>query len=132
MKISQLTDFLESVAPLYLQEGYDNSGLLIGDAQMDVDSCIVALDATPEVLEEAIAGGHQLVIAHHPIVFSGLKRINGSNYVERAVIKAIKNDIAIYAIHTNLDNVLINGVNEEIARRLGLVNLGILKAKSAR
>jgi dinuclear metal center YbgI/SA1388 family protein len=131
MRVRQITGFLESIAPLHLQEAYDNSGLVIGDPEMEVASCLVALDATPEVIEEAIEGGHGLVVAHHPIVFSGLKKINGKNYVERAVIKAIKNDIAIYAIHTNLDNVLVDGVNQEIANRLGLKNLEILKLKDS-
>lgn len=130
MKVSDITGFLESVAPLHLQEGYDNAGLIVGDPGHEVRSCLVALDTTPEVIEEAIEGGHGLVVAHHPIIFKGLRKINGKNYIERAVIKAIKNDIAIYACHTNLDNVLKNGVNEKIAQTLGLQGLRILSQRT--
>ena len=129
MKVSNITEFLESIAPLHLQEGYDNAGLIVGNPDQEVKSCLVSLDTTPEVIQEAIDQGHNMVVAHHPIVFKGLKKINGKNYVERAVIKAIKHDIAIYASHTNLDNVLQNGVNERIAQRLGLQSLRILALK---
>lgn len=132
MKVSDITDFLERIAPLHLQESYDNAGLIVGDREMKIESCLVALDATPEVIEEAIAGGHGLVVVHHPIIFRGLKQINGKNYVERAIITAIKHDIAIYASHTNLDNVLSNGVNERIAQRLGLSEIEILAPKDER
>ena len=130
MKVSDITGFLESVAPLRLQEGYDNAGLIVGDPEGKITSCLVALDATPEVIDEAITEGHGMVVAHHPIVFKGLRKINGKNYVERAVIKAIKHDVAIYACHTNLDNVLKNGVNERIAQTLGLQGLRILSPRS--
>jgi dinuclear metal center YbgI/SA1388 family protein len=129
MKVSNITEFLESIAPLHLQEGYDNAGLIVGNPEQEVTSCLVSLDTTPEVIQEAIDQGHNMVVAHHPIVFKGLKKINGKNYVERAVIKAIKHDIAIYASHTNLDNVLQNGVNERMAQRLGLQGLRILAIK---
>lgn len=129
MKVKEVTELLESIAPLELQEGYDNAGLIVGNPEAEISSCLVALDTTPEVVEEAIKHGHGLIVAHHPIVFKGLKKINGSNYVERAVIMAIKNDIAIYAAHTNLDNVLHQGVNEKIAQRLGLIDLSILAPK---
>lgn len=130
MKVKDITTFLESVAPLHLQESYDNAGLITGSPEMEVRSCLIALDATPEVIDEAVAGGHNMVIAHHPIVFKGLKKINGKNYVERAIIKAIKADVAIYAIHTNLDNVLQDGVNQAIADRLGLEDVRILNVKA--
>ena len=128
MKIKDITDFLESLAPLQYQESYDNSGLIVGDKNTPVKKALIALDATEEVIDEAIAEKCQLVIAHHPIVFGGLKKLNGKNYVERTVIKAIKNNIAIYAIHTNFDNV-IDGVNARICDRLGLVDCEILLPK---
>lgn len=128
MKIKEITDYLETIAPLSYQESYDNSGLIVGDKDATVKKTLITLDATEEVIDEAIREKCQLVIAHHPIVFGGLKKFNGKNYVERVVIKAIKNNIAIYAIHTNYDNVL-NGVNSKICERLGLVDCEILLPK---
>lgn len=121
MKIKEITRFLETIAPLQLQESYDNAGLLAGDPEWECTGIIVALDSIEEVIAEAIEKKCNLVVAHHPIIFGGLKKITGRTYVERTVIKAIKNDIAIYGIHTNLDNVL-HGVNGKIADLLGLVN----------
>ena len=121
MKIKDITNYLESVAPLPLQENYDNSGLIIGDKNTEISSVLITLDTTPEVVEEAITKKANLIISHHPVIFKGLKKINGNNYIERTVIKALKNDIAIYAIHTNLDNI-INGVNYILCKKLGLVN----------
>lgn len=129
MLLKEITGYLESIAPLGLQESYDNSGLLVGDPQMEVKKAIISLDCTEEVIDEAISEGADLIISHHPIVFTGLKKLNGKNYIERTVIKAIKNDIAIYAIHTNLDNV-IEGVNAKIAEKLGLEELRILSPRS--
>jgi len=128
MKIKDITDFLESIAPLQYQESYDNSGLIVGDKNSTIKKALVTLDVTEAVIEEAVAEKCQLVIAHHPIVFGGLKKLNGKNYVERTVIKAIKNNIAIYAIHTNFDNVM-DGVNAKICERLGLVDCEILLPK---
>jgi dinuclear metal center YbgI/SA1388 family protein len=125
MKLKNITDFLESYAPLAYQESYDNAGLICGNNEMEIKSALICLDSTEAVLDEAIEKGCNLVIAHHPIVFSGLKKFNGKNYVERIIIKAIKNDIAIYAAHTNLDNVF-NGVNSKIAAKLGLINCKVL------
>ena len=121
MTIQDVTNYLESMAPLQYQESYDNAGLIVGDDKNVVSGVLVCLDSTEEIVNEAIERKCNLIVAHHPIVFSGLKKITGKNYVERTVIKAIKNDIAIYAIHTNLDNML-NGVNEIIGRKLGLIN----------
>lgn len=129
LKLREIISFLEKMAPPALQESYDNSGLITGHADMEISGAVICLDSTPEVIEDAIAKGCNLVIAHHPIIFSGLKKINGKNYIERAIIKAIKHDVAIYAIHTNLDNV-IDGVNGEICRRLGLTDKRILSPKS--
>lgn len=128
MKIKEITNHLESIAPLTYQEGYDNSGLIVGNSNTEVTGIIVCLDSTEAVIEEAIQKRCNLIVAHHPIIFGGLKKITGKNYVERTVIKAIKNDIAIYAIHTNLDNV-IAGVNGKIAEKLGLVNTKVLSPK---
>lgn len=128
MKLSEITSYIESIAPSSYQESYDNAGLIVGEPNMDVKAALICLDSTEKVLDEAVAKGCNLVIAHHPIVFGGLKRFNGKNYVERVVMKAIKNDIAIYAAHTNLDNV-VSGVNSKIAEKLGLVNTRILQPK---
>ena len=128
MKIADIISFLESLAHPSLQEHYDNAGLVIGEKNWECSGIICSLDATEEVINEAITKNYNLVVAHHPIIFGGLKKINGTNYVEKTVITAIKNDIAIYAIHTNLDNV-VNGVNGRIARLLGLENISILSPK---
>src|SRR6478752_10221683 len=128
MKIAEIIHVLESIAPPALQEDYDNAGLITGQAPWACTGVLCTLDATEAVVEEAKAQQCNLIIAHHPIVFSGLKKITGKNYVQKTVIKAIKNDIAIYAIHTNLDNV-INGVNGKIAELLGLKNVSVLAPK---
>lgn len=129
MKISAIINELEKLAPPSLQESYDNAGLITGNANWECSGAVISLDATEEVILEAAAKKYNLVIAHHPIIFSGLKKITGKNYVERAIIAAIKNDIAVYAIHTNLDNVL-NGVNGKIADKLGLINRQVLLPKN--
>ena len=128
MKIKEITEFLEGIAPLNYQESYDNSGLIVGDENTQVTSILICLDSVEEVIEEAISNDCNLIIAHHPIIFSGLKKLNGKNHIERAIIKAIKNDIAIYAIHTNLDNIK-GGVSSKIADKLGLKNQQILSPK---
>lgn len=128
MKIQDITDYLETLAPLDYQESYDNCGLITGDKNTTVKKILITLDVTEDVLEEAIRENCNLVVAHHPIIFGGLKKLNGKNYVERVVIKAIKNNIAIYAIHTNYDNVL-HGVNAMIAEKIGLENCSILDPK---
>lgn len=131
IKVKQISELLESWAPISLQENYDNAGLLTGNSEQEVTKILVTLDCTEEVIDEAIHSGCNLIVAHHPIIFKGLKKLNGKNYVERTVIKAIKNDIAIYAIHTNLDNVA-NGVNAKIADKIGLKNTRILAPLSHR
>ncbi len=125
MKIKTVTSFLESIAPLSIQEEYDNSGLLIGNEENEISGVLITLDCTEEVLEEAVKKNCNLIIAHHPIIFKGLKKITGRNYVERTVEKAIRNNISIYAIHTNLDNVA-EGVNKKICDKLGLTNCKVL------
>lgn len=127
--IRHVTAFLESFAPLAYQESYDNAGLLVGDPDTAVTGILTTLDCTEAVVAEAVATGCNLIVAHHPIVFKGLKKLNGSNYVERTVISAIKNDVAIYATHTNLDSVT-GGVNFMIAEKIGLQNVRILAPKT--
>ncbi len=129
MTIKDVVNYLDTVAPPAYQEGYDNAGLIVGDRGEKVTGVLVCLDSIEAVVDEAIEKGCNLIVAHHPIVFSGLKKITGKNYVERVILKAIKNDIAIYAIHTNLDNVM-HGVNAKIGEKLGLKNLKILSPKS--
>lgn len=130
MKLNELTSFLESIAPLAFQEEYDNSGLIVGRADQEIKSALISLDCTEAVVDEAISKGCQLIISHHPIVFKGLKKFNGKNYVERVVMKAIKHDIALYAIHTNYDHVF-EGVNKALAEQIGLTQLQILLPKPA-
>ncbi len=129
MKVKEITCYLEEIAPLSYQESYDNCGLICGSFETEVQGILCTLDATEPVVAEALAKGCNLIIAHHPIVFKGLKQLNGKNYVERTVIKAIQEDIAIYAIHTNLDNVS-NGVNAKICDRLQLQDTKILATKT--
>ena len=130
MKIKDVITSLEALAPLSLQEGYDNAGLITGDENAECTGMLISLDATTVVVDEARKKGCNLIVSHHPIVFSGLKKITGRNYVQKAVINAIKNDIALYAIHTNLDNVL-NGVNGKIAELLELKSISVLAPKES-
>jgi dinuclear metal center YbgI/SA1388 family protein len=127
--LRHLTAHLEALAPLAYQEDYDNAGLIVGNPDQAITGVLVSLDATEAVVDEAIARGCNVVVAHHPIVFRGLKRFTGRTYVERTVMKAIKHDIAIYAAHTNLDHVT-GGVNFKIAEKLGLQHPQILTPKS--
>src|SRR6201985_3484982 len=128
MKLSALTDYLESLAPLAYQEDYDNCGLIVGNPQQEIYQALVSLDGTEAIVDEAIANNCQVIVSHHPIVFKGLKKFNGKTYVERVVEKAIRNNIAIYAIHTNLDNIQ-HGVNKRICDTLGLTDTRILSPK---
>lgn len=128
-KLKEITGFLESLAPLNLQESYDNAGLIVGDYNAEISTLIVTLDVTEEVVSEAIQKNAQLIVAHHPIVFSGIKKFTGKSYVERTLLKAIKNDIAIYAAHTNFDSIT-GGVNSKICEKLGLKDCRILQPAS--
>ncbi len=130
MKINEVMRTLETLAPLSFQESYDNAGLITGSGSWECSGILITLDATEDVIKEAISKNCNLVVAHHPVIFKGLKKINGKNYVEKTIITAIKNDIAIYAIHTNLDNVL-QGVNDMIAGKIGLKNTEVLQPKDA-
>jgi dinuclear metal center YbgI/SA1388 family protein len=128
MKINEIIGYLATLAPPVYQESYDNAGLIVGSGDTEATGALICLDSIESVIDEAIEHGVNLVIAHHPIVFSGLKRFNGNSYIERVVMKAIKHDIAIYAAHTNLDNVH-TGVNAKIAEKLGLQQTRILVPK---
>ena len=129
MKAKQVFDALEQYAPLPLQDSYDNAGLQIGlTAEQEVTGALLCLDVTEAVIDEAERMGCNLIVAHHPLLFRGLKSITGRSYVDRCVIKAIQKGIGIYAAHTNLDNAE-GGVNYRIAEKLGLKNLTFLDAK---
>ena len=128
MTVKSICELIEEVAPLALQESYDNAGLIVGDSQMEVTAALVCIDITEAVIDEAIQKKCNLIISHHPLIFSGLKRLVGKNEIQRCVQKAIKNDIAIYAAHTNLDNVL-TGVSGKMAEKIGLKKLRILQPK---
>ncbi len=128
MKIASIIRHLETIAPRAYQESYDNAQLITGDKNWTCTGALLTIDAVEVIVDEAIETGCNLIITHHPIVFSGLKSLTGKNYIERTIIKAIKNDIAIYACHTNLDNIR-EGVNQKFGEKLGLVNLKILAPK---
>jgi len=128
MIIAEVIQHLEDFAPIATAEDFDNVGLLVGDKNSEVSGILITHDTLEEVVDEAIAKKCNLIISFHPIIFSGIKKFNGSNYVERTVIKAIKNDIAIYAIHTALDNHSL-GVNKMMCDKLGLINTKILIPK---
>ncbi|MEJ1223823.1 Nif3-like dinuclear metal center hexameric protein [Sediminicola sp. 1XM1-17] len=125
MIVNEVTGILEELAPLAYAEDFDNVGLLIGDKNMEVTGILVTLDTLENVVDEAIEKNCNLIISFHPIIFSGLKKITGKNYVERVVLKCIKNDIALYSMHTALDNARI-GVNSKICEVLGIQNPKIL------
>ena len=129
MKIKDIINYLEEIAPLSYQEDYDNSGLIIGDKEEKIKGVLITLDCTEDVVNEAINNQCNLIITHHPIIFKGLKKINNNNYIERTVITCIKNNISVYAIHTNLDNIY-DGVNARIAEMLGLRKTKILSPKN--
>ena len=126
MKVKDITKCLQEWAPLPFQESYDNSGLIVGDEEMLIKGCMISLDLTELVIEEALAHECNMIISHHPIIFKGIKKLSGNHWVNKCLIKAIKNDLAIYAIHTNLDN-LLHGVNGMIANRLKLTHRQVLR-----
>jgi len=128
MQIKDVTNYIEQLAPLSYAEDFDNVGLLIGNYNTEVTGVLVTLDTLEETVDEAIANNCNLIVSFHPIVFSGLKKINGNNYVERVVLKAIQHNIAIYATHTALDNVN-NGVSAKMGEVLGLENMKTLIPK---
>ena len=125
MKVKEIISVIESFAPLSIQESWDNSGLCIGSPEAEVNSVLLGLDCTPELVDEAVACGADMIVTHHPLIFSGLKKISPDNQVGSAVIKAVQAGISIYAAHTNADKVMA-GVSGAMAARLGLVNVSIL------
>ena len=131
MKIKDILGALEEFAPLALQDGYDNAGLQIGLAEdAEATGVLLSLDVTEEVVNEAVLRGCNLIVSHHPLMFHPVKTFNGKTYVERAILKAIKNDVAVYAAHTNLD-VAYGGVNFKIAEKLGLQNVEWLSERES-
>ena len=129
--IRDITNLLEEFAPLSLQESYDNCGLLTGSKSTIITGALIALDVTEAIIDEAIENNCNLIVAHHPLIFSGLKKLSTNTWIERTLIKAIKNDIAIYALHTNLDNI-IEGVNKMIAQKIGLKDGRILRTQAGK
>ena len=125
MKIREITNAIEAVAPLYLQESWDNSGMQVGDLDCEVTGVLLCTDVREEVVDEAIERGSNVIISHHPLLFRGLKKIVGRSYQERIVAKAIKHDITIYCAHTNMD-CAVGGVNFKMAEKLGLTNVRVL------
>ena len=128
MSIKELIGFLEAWAPPALQETYDNAGLIVGNPTQQLNEVMICLDVTEEVLDEALSKSCNLIIAHHPLIFSGIKKITGRHYTERCLIKAIKNDISIFAIHTNLDSI-DDGVSVALANQLELKETSVLEPK---
>ena len=126
MLVKELADFVGSFAPVHFQEDFDNSGLLLGDPEQTVKAVLISLDVTEDVVDEAIEKDANFILAHHPLIFGGLKSITGKNDVERSVIKALQNNIAVYSAHTSLDN-MHDGVNKKIAHKLNLENTRILQ-----
>lgn len=129
MKIKDIISTIEQVAPIPLQEDYDNSGVQVGDVNQDAKGVLICIDLTEDVVDEALSMGCNLIVSHHPLLFRAVKSITGKNYIERCVIKALKNDIVIYSAHTNLDNA-VDGVNYRLAEILGLQDVRILAPKS--
>lgn len=131
MELSKITSILEEFAPLALQEDYDNAGLITGNVNMDITSALVCIDITEDVIDEAITKECNLIISHHPLIFKGLKKITGNNYIERCIIKAIKHNIALYSAHTNLDSVS-KGVSFKMCEKIGINNPKILNTSASK
>ena len=125
LKVKDIASAIEEFAPKSLQESYDNTGLQVGNPDMDVSAVLLCLDVTEDVLAEARRRQCNMIVSHHPLLFSGLKRISGNTPTERIVIEALRHNIAIYASHTNLDSAS-EGVSYEIARMLNMTNLKVL------
>ncbi|HHT03728.1 MAG TPA: Nif3-like dinuclear metal center hexameric protein, partial [Bacteroidales bacterium] len=120
--IKDIISTIEDIAPLGWQESYDNSGITLGDIERECIGVYVCLDVSEEIIDKAIKSNCNIIISHHPIIFKGIKKIDYRSQIGKILIKAIKNDIVLYAAHTNIDNA-INGVNGVLAERIGLVNL---------
>ncbi len=128
MKIKQVLEALEQFAPLPLQESWDNAGLQVGLTEADVSGALLCLDVNEHIVDEALRRGCNLIVSHHPLLFRGLKQIGDANYVQRCVIKALKNDVAVVSMHTNMDNAK-GGVNWKIAEKLGLTDVAFFATK---
>lgn len=128
MKIKEIVSALERFAPLPLQDGFDNAGLQIGLTEAEATGALLCLDVTEAVVDEAVALGCNLIVSHHPLLFRACKSVTGKDYVERCILKAIKNDIAVYSAHTNLDNAP-GGVNYKMAEKIGLRRVRVLEPK---
>ncbi len=124
-KISEVIACIEQMAPLAYQESWDNSGVQVGDVKQEVKAVLLCIDITEATIDEAIERGANLVISHHPLIFKGIKKLTGRNYVERVIIKAIQHNIVLYSAHTNMDKCM-GGVNFRIAQKLGLKNIRVL------
>ena len=126
VKIKEVADALERFAPLPLQESYDNAGLQVGLTEAEVSGALLCLDVTENIVDEAVRRGCNLIVAHHPLIFRKLAQVSDADYVQRTVMKAVKNDIAIVAMHTNLDSA-VGGVNYKIAEKLGIEDVRFLR-----
>ncbi len=124
--VSNIIQLFENFAPPSYQESYDNSGLQVGNASNKVTGILLCIDVTESIIDEAVAIGANLVISHHPLIFSGIKRLTGNNYIEKTIVKAIKHDVSIFSCHTNIDNIS-QGVSFKMGEKLGLVNMHVLK-----
>ena len=125
MKMSEITELFNGFAPEYLAESWDNPGLLVGEEKAEIKKILVALDATDEVVDEAVKIGADLIVTHHPMIFGSLKKINDATNLGKKIIKLIRNNICVFAMHTNLD-IAFGGVNDDLAKILGLKNIGVL------
>jgi putative NIF3 family GTP cyclohydrolase 1 type 2 len=128
MKLKEILAAFDEFAPFSLQESYDNSGIQYGDPSRDVQHGVICLDVTEAMVDEAILHGCDLIISHHPLIFGGIKKLTGAHYTERALIKAIKNDISIISVHTNIDSVW-QGVSERLAIKIGIEEPSVLDAR---
>ena len=129
MKIKEVLSALERFAPLPLQEGWDNSGLQVGLTEAEVSGALLCLDVNERIIDEAMDKGCNLVVSHHPLLFRGLKTISDADYVQRTVVKALRNDIAVVSMHTNMDNAR-SGVNWKMAEKIGLTDVRFMAAKT--
>ena len=130
MQAKDIALIIEELAPLKYQEGFDNAGFCVGLPSSEVSGVLLCVDVTEEIIDEAVAVNANMIVSHHPVIFSGLKHITGNSYVERIVAKALKHDVVLYAAHTNLDNVPY-GVNWTIAQQLGMQDIQILMPMNA-
>ena len=128
-KVKEIAKIIEDFAPKALQESYDNAGLQVGDPNTEVSAVLLCLDVNEDVLREAKERSCNLIVSHHPLIFKGLKSLTGANSIQKIVIDALRNDIAVYSAHTNLDSVW-DGVSHEIARRLGVKDIEVLEPQT--